>query len=268
MADVVEVSGAPGTGKSSLVGALAGSEAGGRRLVDARALLRVPRLVRAGAAGAPGGGRSGGTSALPRPLERLLRRDLQPEERRSLVAERAASWSGLLELLARAELGRDADVTTDPGRAALRRLYAPGWIAATLELRALADGAPDDVLPVLDEGLVQRTRIVLGVRPDAAALRAFVAALPAPRLVVHLTGPVEVLAARVSDRAAAGRTIDRHAGTAPDDVAASLRADVDLLERAVTELEAAGQDVLRLDVTDGRPDELAARVRARLSEAG
>ena len=212
MASVIELFGAPGTGKSSTVRALEGRHVAGRRIVGADRLLRVAR---------------------GRPFGSLLRRDLTPGERRRELAARGQDWAGLLSIVRDAPLGRDAD---DP----LRPLHAPGWLAATLELRALADAAPADVVVVLDEGLVQRAPIVCGADPDDETLARYLRALPPPVLHVHLTQDPAVLVARLRGR---GRVIDRHVGLDDGRLIDSVRDDLRLLARCAAGLAAAGAAV-------------------------
>jgi ribose 1,5-bisphosphokinase PhnN len=221
MAQVVELFGAPGAGKSSLVRALDGRRVAGRRVVSATRLARVPRRW---------------------PLGLLLRRDLAPAERRRALAARREDWAPLLGKVADGPLGRGG-ADDDP----LRALHAPGWLAATLELRALAEAAPDDLVVVLDEGLVQRTAVVCGPDPADDVLAGYLHALPSTRLHVHLRQDPEVLAARLRTR---DRVIDRHVGLGPEELAGSLAADVRLLARCADLLVAAGDPVLTL-VTDG-----------------
>jgi hypothetical protein len=247
MAEVVELFGAPGTGKSSLLRALDGRRVGGRRIVSAQRLLRVRR--------------SG-------PLGMLRPRDATPAERRAALAERREDWADLLELIAAAPLGRDPsshgaggeEHRADP----LRALHAPGWLAASLELRALAVSAPDALVVLLDEGLVQRTGIVLGPDPDPSHLDRYVRALPPALLHLHLhAGPTTVMA-RLGARA---RVIDRHAGLDGDGLVASVTADLDLYERTARALASAGQPVVGLGTDDAErqvADEAHRRIVAAL----
>lgn len=262
MAQVVEFLGAPGTGKSTLVGALDGRTVDGRRLVAGCRLLRVPR-----------------TGAPPRARGRLLARDLTPAERRRALAARADDWAGLLTHVA-TSVG-DRRSTTAAGAAdPLRQLYAPGWLAATLELRALAAAAPDDRIVMLDEGLAQRSTIVCGDEADTSDLGAYLALLPPTRLHVHLDphgdahGAVagqpahddaaELLVARVTGR---DRTIDRHAGLDMSALAFSLTADVRAAARTAATLRTLGAPVV--DVPVAVPlEQSVATVLRHVAEAG
>lgn len=236
MAPVIELFGAPGTGKSSLVRALDGRRVAGRRLVDARRLTRIPR---------------GGM------LGRIRRRDLTPTERREALRARREDWGDLLALAAAAP--RVLSLTTDP----LRALQAPGWLATTLELRALADAAPDDLVVVLDEGLVQRASIVCGPAPDDAALAAYLGALPPTALAVQTTVEHETLLARVMGRE---RTIDRHVGLDATALRASLAEDVALADRCTRRLAELGAPtaVVATDASDPAGT-VVEQIRAALS---
>jgi len=237
MADVVELFGAPGTGKSSLVRALDGRRVAGRRVVDAARLVRVPRRW---------------------PLGRLLPRELTPAERRAALAARRDDWATLLGRIAEGPLGRGG-VDADP----LRALHAPGWLATTLELRALADAAPDDVVVILDEGLVQRASVVCGPDPSDDVLAGYLGALPPTRLHVHLQQDPAALAVRLRGR---GRVIDRHVGLGDEELTRSLAADVRLAARCADVLAAAGDPIITV-VTDGDVASAADRVVAALAGA-
>lgn len=218
MAHVVELFGAPGTGKSSLARALDGRDVAGRRIVAAERLTRVPRAGMLG---------------------RLRDRDLTPAERRAVLAARADDWSELLAMAAAAP----AALADDP----LRALHATGWLTATLELRALADAAPDDVIVVLDEGLVQRTAVVCGPAPDDATLDRYLGALPTTALHVHLREDPATLVGRLRAR---DRVIDRHAGLDDAALLDSVTGDAVLLARCAAALHTADHRVLA--TTGGR----------------
>lgn len=224
MAYVVELFGAPGSGKTSLMHALDGCRVGPRRIVTAERLSRVPR---------------GGM------LGRLRDRQLTPAERRATLAARADDWEDLLAMAAAAP----AALAADP----LRALHATGWLAATLELRALADAAPDDVIVVLDEGLAQRAGVVCGPEPDDATLARYVRAFPPTALHVHLREHPAMLAGRLRGR---DRTIDRHVGLDDDALLGSVTDDAVLLARCAAALERAGHRMLT--TTSGRTTDLVA----------
>jgi len=242
MAKVVELFGVPGAGKSWVVRALDGRRVGGRTVVAAQRLLRVPRGSMAAAMSHTG---PRVDAALPgRLVDRVLRRDLTPAERRAAVAARRSAWAPLLEMIATAPLGRD-----DTGRAAdaLELLHAPGRLSTTLELRALADAAPDDLIVLLDEGLAQRARLVCGPDPDLGTVERYVAALPPTALHVQLVAGPEVIAARLGAR---GRVIDRHVGLDTEELARSAARDAALLGQVASALVARGDAVLRVPAAD------------------
>ena len=233
MAHVVELFGAPGTGKSSLARALDGRTVAGRRIVAAERLTRAPR---AGILG------------------RLRDRALTPAERRAALAARRDDWAELLALAAAAPTA----LADDP----LRALHATGWLTATLELRALADAAPDDRIVVLDEGLVQRAPVACGPAPDDATLARYLAALPPTALHLRTTAAPDTLVARVTGR---DRTIDRHVGLDPDGLRASLAADAELADRCARTLAALGAPVATVPTDAGDATEAALeRIRTAL----
>jgi hypothetical protein len=250
MAQVVELFGAPGTGKSSLVRALDGRRVAGRTLVAAQRLTRVPRVGRI----RTGPVRLAGRTRLTRTLTALLTRELTPGERRAALARRRDDWSALLELIASAPLGRD---DADP----LRGLHAPGWLAASLELRALADAAPDGLVVLLDEGLVQRSALACGVDPDDATLDRYLERLPPATLHVHLTADPSALVARLRART---RVIDRHAGLDDAGLGASVVSDTALFARAAGRLAGSGHDLLAADTSAVAVGTLADDVARRL----
>ncbi len=243
MAAIVELFGAPGVGKSSLVRTLDGRRVAGRMLLAAHHLGRVPRSQRLGT----------GPARIPRLLERLLRRDLTPAERRAALADQRDAWAELLEVVAAGPLGRDDQ---DP----LRLLHAPGWLAATLELRALAETAPPGVVTLLDEGLVQRLALVCGREPEGPTLDRFIDALPPATLYVHLQTRQSTLVSRLRERE---RVIDRHLGLTEERLAVSVGDEVKLLARAAGRLTEAGHNLLTLDAAASL-DALAAQVMHHL----
>jgi len=259
MAEVVELFGAPGTGKSSLVAALDGRRVAGRTLVAASRLTRVPRVGRtSGRSAADLAGRLGAllASRLPDGARRALLRELTPAERRAALALRREGWSALLDLVADAPLGRD---DPDP----LRALHGPGWLAASLELRALAHAAPADVVVLLDEGLVQRTNLMCGRSPDDVTLHRFLDRLPPTALHVHLFSETGVTLSRLRGRE---RVIDRHVGLEGEALEASVVADAALLARAAAHLGTRAHASVRLDTSVASPETLADELAGELTD--
>lgn len=252
MAKVVELFGVPGVGKSWLLHALDGRRVGDRTVVAAQRLLRVPRSTMPGTASLVGPPMA---AAMPRRvMDRGLRRDLTPAERRAAVTARHVDWAPLFDMLATAPLGRD-DEGGPPHT--LEVLHAPGRVAMTLELRALADAAPDALIVVLDEGLAQRARLICGPEPEPEAVEQYVAAVPPAALQVHLVADPEVIASRLEAR---GRVIDRHAGLDADGLGRSVARDAALLERIASALVARGDEVLRVPAADGALDVVVSRL--------
>lgn len=251
MAQVVELFGAPGTGKSTLLRALDGRRIGGRRVV---AVGRLRRVARRGPSDRSAAGAPIGSGPARRIMERLLSRDRTTEELATLLARRTADWSAILALLTDAPLGRGS---TDP----FEPLRAPGWLRVTLENRALADAAPDDLVVVLDEGLAQRVRILCGDAPDAARLARFAVTLPPATLQVHLTADTGTLVARAQRR---DRTIYRHRGLDVPGLAASVERDAALLATVAETLRGRGDAVLELATSMLDPEDAARTVITRL----
>lgn len=235
MAQVVELFGAPGAGKSSLMHALDGRRVGGRRIIAAPRLTRVPRSGLFG---------------------RLRPRALAPAERRAALLDRRDDWELLLACVASSARSSE----TDP----IRALYAPGWLAATLELRALADRAPDGLIVVIDEGFVQRAPIVCGLPASDDCLTRFLSAVPPPLLHVQLEQDARTLATRLLAR---DRVLPRHEGLDAAALAASVSEDARLLARCAAGLARAGAPVLTIGRSDS-PEALADRVVAALSGEG
>jgi len=245
MAEVVELFGAPGTGKSSLARALDGRRVAGRRLVAAERLLWVPR------------------DGLLGRLGRFAKRERTPAERRAALGLRRGDWAELLELIADAPLGRERDGATGTAVDPLRALHAPGWLADSLELRALAATAPDTLVVVIEEGILQRTPVLLGHDPTPAELDRLARALPPTLLHLRLTADTDMLLRRLRSRT---RVIDRHAGLDSDALAASVAADDELYGRAAEALAKAGVAVADLG-TDGDEQSLAADAERRIVAA-
>lgn len=241
MARIVELVGAPGVGKSTLLGALAGRHLGdGRRVRTPLDLRRVPRR------GVPG------------PLDRRVPRPVDPRLVRRLLADRTDRWAPFLDHVV--ATGGPVD------EAPLRRLQSLSWTLTTLELLALAEDRPDGEVVVLDEGPLQRALTLLGVDADGRDLARHVATAPATDLVLHLRTDADELDRRVVARARGGRVTARHAGLATSDRRAAEADEVRLLAEVADGVAAAGREVAVLDLPPGRPPvgEALALLAARL----
>jgi hypothetical protein len=267
MAALIELVGAPGTGKSTLVDALVTGR-GARRpsvgppLVDATRLVRAPRRAPRGEVPAwpvTGGPLVRGLADV-RGLSRLVLRVRDRAELWGLLATRHADWGEFLALTRAAA----ADDHRDPAFRAL----ASGWLAQTLQLRALADRVDDPVVCLLAEGLVQRRLTVLGSPADPLVLfdpgrvATYLATMPLPGAVVHLTAAPDVVAARLAARSAQGGSIVRHAGLDDARRAALTRADTEALAEAVAAVASRGVRVVTIDTGVDDLASSVARVRA------
>lgn len=218
MARTVEVLGAPGVGKSTLVGAADGVRVTADAVIrDARAALRSRRLP-------------GVLGALP-PFRRWTR-DPDPARRTEALARRAAEW----EVFLRACADATPALAVDP----LVRLARIDWLLRSLELAALAEEHPTDEWLLLDEGPAQRA---LGT-PDPAA---FAALVPAPTAVVLISGADPVVGPRLAGRAEAGTATLRHRRLGPAAALASSRDDAAVLATVTRVLGDRGVPVLQLD---------------------
>ena len=257
MATIVELVGTPGSGKSTLATALIGRRIGGRPVIGGDELLRSggsgivsrgARLVRA---------LRDGSSARPGPDAAL--------------EDWAATRTSLLELIGERPLGTDVP-DPDTVTAQLRRLRAPAWLLATLELHALAAAAPRDAVVVLHEGLLQRTGIVCGSDPGAALLDDYVArcceASPEVELVVHLVCTPGRCAERVRAREATGVVNRRHVGLDDAALADDLAMQGVLLDRAVDAARRHGRHVLEVRTEAAAPASVAESVAASLRGDG
>lgn len=249
MATIVELVGIPGSGKSTVASRLVGRRVAGRAVVGTEGLL-------------------GHRSRVERLLRPARRTSASPDD----ALERwAVGREELLGFLADRPLGADVDDPTTVG-ARLRRLRAPAWLLTTLELHALAAEAPDDRLVVLHEGLLQRTGLVCGRRPDGSTITDFVtravAATPHVALVVSLACDPERATERIRAReSATGAVNRRHVGLDDRALEQDLGAQATVLTEAVQAARRAGRRVLDVDTERSRPDETVDAVVAALEPA-
>lgn len=259
MVNALELFGPPGVGKSAVSEAIDGRRVSDRRVIAVHRLLRVPRIqgFEAVVRNIPYP-----TGLIGRVALRLLSRDLGARGRRALLEDRSARWSELFAILASSPLERESPphhrLATDP----IRVLEVPGWVLSSLEQRALAETSPHGLIPVVSEGLVQRTTIVCGRDPEDAQLRRYVDALPPAGLYVRLHAPIETLVARLRER---DRIIYRHAGLDPSQLEEAVAEDDRLFERCEAALRSSGARVVSV-ATDRPLVEVVADILAALAD--
>lgn len=233
----VELVGAPGSGKTTLADWLSGRRIPGspaRWILPPHALRYRPRMAGplttaalmhpaalALAARAPG---IAGRLYVESPG---VRSDAAGD---SIEVQRVIGHTGVVGL--RAEPGYRAE--------ALR------WLGVTLEQVAVAQAAPPRLIPLLHEGIIQRTLSVLGSSPDPAALDLLLGIVPSDALVVHLQVAEQLLASRTRVRLEAGLAPRLHHGLLEREAVELVLEDADRLRRTVEEFEARGGAVLRL----------------------
>lgn len=233
---VIEVVGAPASGKSTLVGRLAGRRvhprgSGSRWFVPAEMLLRTPRWpTPLGPGGVPS----------PRLLAMLVR---SPRIAARLTVEGPdgplpPEWERLWQR-------GEATVIDDPRGDAAYRAQARRWAERTARLVEAASSAPEGTIPLLAEGVVQRVLSMVGARGTFAAVEPAVALLAPSTLIVHLLVPEEELVARARLRRSEGREPELQRGLDEEQVRRSLRADSEALDVLVGGLERSGVPVLR-----------------------
>jgi energy-coupling factor transporter ATP-binding protein EcfA2 len=256
----VELCGAPGVGKSTLARTLAGRtvELGDSRVrfIPASRLSAVPREALA-------------------PVSRLLRRPsiVSRLSMLPLVADTlyraspmdAVDAPGVGRLLA--ALSADVhpvpeDVRSEPGY----RARSVQWALMTHRLVMLAAALPQDVVALLDEGVVQRTLSLVGARSSTEQRRRALDLFGAPRAVVHLVGTSDLIARRASQRLAAGAVPQLHRSRGIAEVTELVLEDARAIAETVGVLAASGVPVIEERV-DGSLDvgALASRVRDGLS---
>lgn len=264
MSGFIELCGAPGVGKSSLAGALAGrrlvTDRGRVVLIPARDVTARPRV-------------------LLRPLGPLLRSAsvrgaLASRPTLAHVTTRQSGAGGLAQAIDVPSQGSsdllDGLVTPgpdDPRSDADYRTEALGWLESTLRTLRLAERLPADVVALLDEGVVQRTVSVLGTTASTTEQMRLLERLPRPAAVVHLVVEPERIVRRAEVRYREGRTPRLHAGRSAADAVGLALADADAIARVTTLVERLGVDVLTVHVGgEEDPQMLARRVVRGLHE--
>jgi len=276
----VELCGAPGSGKTTLMRALSGSRAdrapgsplrliGGDRLwLRTRPPLRpfLPALalpaVQMALARSP---------LLSRILLRAEVDEVLELWRRSIDAgsPRGPSIAAAVrtEVLA---LEMSGELQLDAARGAPHyRRRVDRWLEETLAAVALADALPSGLVAVLDEAGVQRSISLVGAEASDAHLARILGLIPRPLALVHLSVDPEVMDRRTADRLRDGRAPVLQSGRSDEEAIASVRRDAVAIRRAVAIVRELGTPVLELDApAQAAPDDAARTVRAFLEELG
>ena len=254
---VVELVGAPGSGKSTLAGWLAGRQVGGRVVVPADQLLLVPRR----------GAGPLGPLLTSRPVRSRLARSGRLRAallRPAVDVERpVAAWEPVLSML-------PGHVPLGPRADAAYREVALAWLTTTAVLIEASGRVGPEVLPLLEEGVVQRALSVLGADPARGPLDAMLGRRPEGTLLVHLVVPDEVLVGRALGRVREGRAPVLHRDLDERSIATLVREDATALARLVARCVDLGTPVVTL-ADDGTEDvgrrgaQVLDAVRERLS---
>jgi hypothetical protein len=253
---LVEFAGPPGSGKSTLAARLAGHEVAGRVIVPVDQLLLRPRrglgplrsvLTRRGVRARLA--RSGR-------LRYLL---LRPDDG---AARPDDAWGPVMRAL-------EGHPLTGPRADARYRESARAWLRTTAALVDAAGRSDADVIPLMEEGLVQRALTVLGAEPALGPLDALLDRRPTTTLLVHLCVPDAVLVERALLRSREGRAPALHRGLDDREIVALVRQDALAIARIVERCAERGAGVIALD-DDGtdpgrRVDAVLEAVRERLS---
>lgn len=259
MSDHIELVGAPGSGKSTLVAWLAGRSVPieGKRhaLIRAEQLNRTTRIGRGRSRDRLPAYRILMLTARSPLLERsLLRWDPHPPS--VDVTRRVAAL--------RAAVG---DLPAGDARAdALYRDQAFGWLGETLGLLELARTLEPRVVPLLAEGVVQRTLSILGTRDVPAATQQVLEAFPAPRLIIHLHAGAASLAERAAHRRRLGIEPVLHRGRTFEAVVEQIAADSAALARIVRQCSLMGVPIIDVELARERgPRRVGREVLQRIS---
>jgi hypothetical protein len=144
------------------------------------------------------------------------------------------------------------------------------WLMTTAALTEVADRAGPEVIPLLEEGVVQRALSVLGADPARGPLDALLGRQPQGTLLVHLVVPDEVLVGRALRRSREGRAPVLHRDLDERSIVALVLEDAAALAQSVERCAALGTPVVTI-ADDGTVDVgrrgawLLEAVRQRLS---
>lgn len=240
MSGHIEFVGAPGAGKTTLVAWLAGRsvriDGMQQALIPAEHLHRVLRIGRRRTQGSPPARRTLVLTARSALLQRsLLRWESHPPS--DAVTQRVAALRAAVGDLPAADVRADARY----------RDQAFDWLSETLVLLERAGGLESRVVPLLAEGVVQRTLSILGTSADPAGIRQALEALPVPRLIIHLHAEVESLAERARRRRELGIEPVLHRGLTPEATAERIATDSAALARIVRQCALMGVPVIDIE---------------------
>jgi hypothetical protein len=244
---LIELVGCPGAGKSTLAGALLGSDAGAprggvRRIVPPEHVTGRPRLALRGDVGRHVDLLLRSlVERLPGPAAHRVGRVLWDRSLEDPLAQIARSHPSFVSLVASAPPPPDAD---EAHVAAWR-----SWPAVSVARHLLIRGAPwADVAPqvvLVEEGLVQRANTVCA--GDPSLVEAYLSNQPTPDVLIALTIDPEVALRRLRSRG--GPTLIRHRGLDDRAVLRDLERTARLVEQACAVLPGRGVEVLVLDAS-------------------
>jgi len=237
LALIVELAGAPGSGKTTLARAVNGSRIlSSGRSVSTQPLhaLMQPRFGL-------------GSRAL---TEGTFRQyvESRPALRRQLLRNAPRQQSGFSELLARHPRYATCCAYTNPHdpRPAEYIITSRTWIRSTIQLHADVSACTrSDIAFLLDEGIFQRSLTVLSPACSANRRDEYFQSMPCPRLLVYLDAPEDILAERLVSRP---RTTLLH-GLSNLPAIEHTRFALSILEAGLSVLERRGLKVVRLDAT-------------------
>ena len=247
---MVELSGAPGSGKSTLVRWLSGRAVIGpagvrRRLVPADLLSLHPRPAFRGLSRTLGRPDVMGLLARHPSLRAAMLTDAHgPTTDVPSAAVLPEGWEALFR-------SAGASGADDPRGDAEYRARARTWVLATHRSSRAGLEAPDGLLPILDEGTVQRSLTVLGSTAGAGSAEAVHGLLAPGTLVVHLAVPDEVLVERALRRREHGEAPELHRSMTTSQIADTVRSDAVALSGVVDGLERLGIEVVRVTQRSG-----------------